>query len=80
MILGEDLLASVNAFVCPSGNFKAVTSPKSLYPALATIGLFKKAGKRVFATIERIVQQARDPLHEQDISDSLESDRYERER
>jgi hypothetical protein len=27
--LGEDLLASVNAFVCPSGNFKAVISPKA---------------------------------------------------
>ena len=80
IILGEDLLASVNAFVCLSGNFKAVTSPSSPYPALATIGLFKKAGKRVCAMVGRTVPETSDPLRLQDIADSKEVDRYERER
>jgi hypothetical protein len=79
IILGEDLLASVNAFVCLSGNFKPVTLPESLYPALATMGLLRKAGKRAAAMIGRTAPETRDPVREQDIADSKELDRYERE-
>lgn len=80
IILGEDLLASANAFVFHSQNFKTVSSPNSLYPALATIGLFKKAGKRLCAVAGRTVPDAKDLLRERDIADSKESDRYENEK
>lgn len=81
VIFGEDLLATVNAFVCHSTDFQEVVSTKSLHPGLGTIGLVSKIGKKVCQILGKQQVEAKpDPARERDIADSRELDRYEREK
>lgn len=79
IILGESILASVDAFVTHSQNFKKVES-KNFYAPVATISLFKKSGRRLCRAAGRVVPEIQDPLRERNIADSKELDRYEAEK
>jgi hypothetical protein len=77
IIFGEDLLATVNAFVRHSSDFNAVSVESS---GLATMGLVKKMGQFVCNAVGKQNSKIFDPARERDIADSKEIDRYDNER
>ena len=82
IIFGEDLLATVNAFIRHSTDFDDTASSLPESPSLATMGLVKKAGKLVCSALGKQTAQSKilDLEQERDIADSKELDRYEREK
>ncbi len=82
IIFGEDLLATVNAFVRHSTGFDETASSLPEYPSLATMGLVKKTGKLVCSLLGKQSSQSKkiDLERERDIADSKELDRYEKEK
>ena len=59
--LGEDLLATVNAFCRHNTDIDEVGTPTSLYPGLATMGLVKKVGRIFYEAIGKQPPQTVDP-------------------
>jgi hypothetical protein len=82
IIFGEDLLATVNAFVRHSTDFDETASSLLESPSLATMGLVKKTGKLVCSVLGKQQTQSKmiDSERERDIADSKELDRYEKEK
>jgi len=83
IIFGEDLLATVNAFVHLSSDFNEVVTPTTLYPGLATMGLVKKNGmvSTFYGALGKKTTPApKSSVKEQDDADSKELDRHRKEK
>jgi len=82
IILGEDLLSTVNAFVRHSTDFDVLRTPNSLYPGLATIITVKGMSKSVLKLLGKSESKAADVDEQRDDADSrfLDKSRKEEER
>lgn len=58
IILGEDLLSTVNAFVRHSTDFDELRTPNSLYPGLATIITVKELASQFSSCSGRVTQES----------------------
>ncbi|KAH7400165.1 hypothetical protein BKA64DRAFT_476299 [Cadophora sp. MPI-SDFR-AT-0126] len=72
IIFGEDLLATVNAFVRHSTDFDEIVSSNGL----GTIGLVERAGRSFLKALGKAPPKRIDPAWELDNADSRENDRY----
>jgi hypothetical protein len=70
IILGEDVLATVNAFVRHSTDFDELRTPNNLYPALATIITVKGVGRSILKLFGKTSPRV---LNEDEMRDNADS-------
>lgn len=81
IILGEDILATVNAFVRHHADFKQVALSTNESRSLAPIGLMTRIERKFYEFIGQTKRRSEDTmLQQEDIADSRELDRFDEER